>query len=230
MWGSFREEITMFDLCSGIWVAQSGRTQELGSRGQGQICLGGHCYRKRLRGLSSSRNSYVSSMSSPTMSPKFIRYGFVDHYWKFRAMFYVCFQKSLTGVGCITWRDNQIWCCYICPCLARCQYESWWLISRVHEERLDDVAFLVVCDLQCLGPSMLPTFNLSGDILLLEHLSSRFEKIKPGDVVMARSPANPRLVVCKRVLGLEGDSVTVLPTSSRGHIRQVVVRVASAVF
>lgn len=77
---------------------------------------------------------------------------------------------------------------------------------------------------------MLPTFNLSGDILLLEHLSSRFEKIKPGDVVMARSPANPRLVVCKRVLGLEGDSVTVLPTSSRGHIRQVVVRVASAVF
>ena len=93
-----------------------------------------------------------------------------------------------------------------------------------------DVAFFVVCDWQCLGPSMLPTFNLSGDILLLEHLSSRFEKIKPGDVVMARSPANPRLVVCKRVLGLEGDSVTVLPTSSRGHIRQVVVRVASAVF
>lgn len=76
---------------------------------------------------------------------------------------------------------------------------------------------------QCLGPSMLPTFNVSGDILLLEHLSSRFERIKPGDVVMARSPANPRLVVCKRVLGLEGDSVTVLPTSSRGHIRQTVV-------
>lgn len=77
---------------------------------------------------------------------------------------------------------------------------------------------------------MLPTFNVSGDILLLEHLSSRFERIKPGDVVMARSPANPRLVVCKRVLGLEGDSVTVLPTSSRGHIRQTVVWFPSFAF
>jgi inner membrane protease subunit 1 len=76
---------------------------------------------------------------------------------------------------------------------------------------------------QCLGPSMLPTFNVSGDILLLEHLSSKFEKVRPGDVVMARSPVNPNLVVCKRVLGLEGDRVTVLPTSSRGHVKQVVV-------
>ncbi len=42
---------------------------------------------------------------------------------------------------------------------------------------------------------------------------------------MARSPVNPNLVVCKRVLGLEGDRVTVLPTSSRGHIRQVVVSI-----
>jgi inner membrane protease subunit 1 len=70
---------------------------------------------------------------------------------------------------------------------------------------------------------MLPTFNVSGDILLLEHLSSKFEKVRPGDVVMARSPVNPNLVVCKRVLGLEGDCVTVLPTSSRGHVKQVVV-------
>jgi hypothetical protein len=72
---------------------------------------------------------------------------------------------------------------------------------------------------------MLPTFNVSGDILLLEHLSSKFEKVRPGDVVMARSPVNPNLVVCKRVLGLEGDRVTVLPTSSRGHIKQVVVSI-----
>lgn len=76
---------------------------------------------------------------------------------------------------------------------------------------------------QCLGPSMLPTFNVAGDILLLEHLSVAFDKIRPGDVVMARSPVNPRVMVCKRVLGLEGDRVTVLPTTSRGQIRHVMV-------
>ncbi|KAL3695190.1 hypothetical protein R1sor_009266 [Riccia sorocarpa] len=74
-----------------------------------------------------------------------------------------------------------------------------------------------------LGPSMLPTFNIAGDIILLEHLSVKFEKVRPGDVVMARSPVNPRLMVCKRVLGLEGDHVTVLPTTSKGQIRHVVV-------
>ncbi|KAG6553570.1 hypothetical protein Mapa_004483 [Marchantia paleacea] len=81
-----------------------------------------------------------------------------------------------------------------------------------------------VCQVhQCLGPSMLPTFNVAGDILLLEHLSVKFEKVRSGDVVMARSPVNPRVMVCKRVLGLEGDRVIVLPTNSKGHIRHVVV-------
>jgi len=62
---------------------------------------------------------------------------------------------------------------------------------------------------------MLSIFNVSGDILLLEFdLSSKFEKIKPSDVVMAQSPANPRLKVCKRVFGLEEETVTVLPNSS----------------
>lgn len=70
---------------------------------------------------------------------------------------------------------------------------------------------------------MLPTFNVAGDILLLEHLSVTFEKIRPGDVVMARSPVNPRVMVCKRVLGLEGDRVTIIPTTSRGQIRHVMV-------
>lgn len=81
-----------------------------------------------------------------------------------------------------------------------------------------------VCEVhQCLGPSMLPTFNVAGDILLLEHISNKFWGIKVGDVVMARSPTNPRLVVCKRVLGLEGDQVTLLPTIAKGQIQHVVV-------
>jgi signal peptidase I len=106
------------------------------------------------------------------------------------------------------------------------RYGSWEGTDRLEvcknkRSLSDSLVSVFVC--QCLGPSMLPTFNVSGDILLLEHLSSKFEKVRPGDVVMARSPVNPNLVVCKRVLGLEGDRVTVLPTSSRGHVKQVVV-------
>lgn len=42
------------------------------------------------------------------------------------------------------------------------------------------------------------------------------EKVKVGDVVMSKSPRNPKHVVCKRVLGLEGDVVYVSRTSQRG--------------
>jgi signal peptidase I len=31
-----------------------------------------------------------------------------------------------------------------------------------------------------MGPSMLPTFNTSGDILLLEHFSTSFGRIRVG--------------------------------------------------
>ncbi|XP_024542968.1 mitochondrial inner membrane protease subunit 1 isoform X1 [Selaginella moellendorffii] len=63
---------------------------------------------------------------------------------------------------------------------------------------------------QCIGPSMLPTFNIRGDILVTERLSVKLGKIRVGDVVMARSPSDPRMVVCKRILGLEGDTITVV--------------------
>lgn len=47
-----------------------------------------------------------------------------------------------------------------------------------------------------------------------------------GDVVIARSPQNPRHLVCKRVLGLQGDSVKVAATTLLGPSRTVVVGVA----
>eukprot|EP00271_Cylindrocystis_brebissonii_P014916 TRINITY_DN36617_c0_g1_i1.p1 TRINITY_DN36617_c0_g1~~TRINITY_DN36617_c0_g1_i1.p1 ORF type:complete len:167 (-),score=18.83 TRINITY_DN36617_c0_g1_i1:310-810(-) len=65
----------------------------------------------------------------------------------------------------------------------------------------------------CLGPSMLPTFNESGDVVLLEHLSPRFENLQEGDVVIATSPMNPRVAVCKRLVAVEGSTVRV----SEGH-------------
>ena len=36
--------------------------------------------------------------------------------------------------------------------------------------------------MQCMGPSMLPTFNTRGDVLLLEHLSTHFGRISVGEL------------------------------------------------
>lgn len=78
---------------------------------------------------------------------------------------------------------------------------------------------------QCMGPSMLPTFNASGDVFLIEHWSTRFDGVKVGDVVVSRSPLNPKVVVCKRILGLEGEKITVVPNAHERnqHVRQVIV-------
>ena len=61
----------------------------------------------------------------------------------------------------------------------------------------------------CLGPSMLPTFNRSGDVVLLERVSVLTGDVARGDVVIARSPSNPRHTVCKRILGIGGDVIAV---------------------
>lgn len=62
--------------------------------------------------------------------------------------------------------------------------------------------------MQLYGPSMLPTFNIRGDIALAEKISPRFGKVGRNDIVLIRSPENPRKVVTKRVVAMEGDSVT----------------------
>ncbi|KAL7129378.1 hypothetical protein ABFS83_13G062400 [Erythranthe nasuta] len=70
------------------------------------------------------------------------------------------------------------------------------------------------------GPSMLPTLNFTGDVLLVEKMSTLLGKVAPGDVVLVRSPENPRKTITKRVIGMEGDTVTFLvdPTrSDRSH-------------
>ncbi|KAG2335135.1 hypothetical protein Bca52824_006315 [Brassica carinata] len=58
------------------------------------------------------------------------------------------------------------------------------------------------------GPSMLLTLNLTGDVILAEHVSHRFGKIGLGDVALVRSPTDPMKMVTKRVLGLEGHRLS----------------------
>ncbi|CAO2833274.1 unnamed protein product [Amaranthus hypochondriacus] len=58
------------------------------------------------------------------------------------------------------------------------------------------------------GPSMLPTLNMRGDVLMVDRFTHRFGKVELGDVVLVTSPNNPKRVLTKRVLGLEGDVVS----------------------
>ncbi|RKP23423.1 mitochondrial inner membrane peptidase complex catalytic subunit, partial [Syncephalis pseudoplumigaleata] len=90
---------------------------------------------------------------------------------------------------------------------------------------------------QCTGPSMLPTLNNDGDIIAIEKMSIRHMQsnassaVAPrglglGDMVISISPLDPHRHVCKRVLGLPGDSICIDPTKDparfvtvpRGHV------------
>ncbi|XP_046665233.1 mitochondrial inner membrane protease subunit 1 [Homalodisca vitripennis] len=68
----------------------------------------------------------------------------------------------------------------------------------------------------CSGPSMEPTL-FTNDTILTEHVSPKLNNIKKGDIVVARSPTNPKQFICKRVTGVEGDKMC------PGFISQVVV-------
>ncbi|XP_031376502.1 mitochondrial inner membrane protease subunit 1 isoform X1 [Punica granatum] len=58
------------------------------------------------------------------------------------------------------------------------------------------------------GPSMFPTLNLAGDVLIVERVSHRRGKVGPGDVVLVKSPVDPRKTITKRIIGVGGDWVT----------------------
>ncbi|XP_072574226.1 mitochondrial inner membrane protease subunit 1 isoform X2 [Paramormyrops kingsleyae] len=67
---------------------------------------------------------------------------------------------------------------------------------------LEYIGELVVCS----GPSMEPTI-INHDLVFSERLSRHFYTIKKGDIVIVKSPFDPRMNICKRVIGLEGDKV-----------------------
>ncbi|KAG0149216.1 hypothetical protein CROQUDRAFT_669299 [Cronartium quercuum f. sp. fusiforme G11] len=56
---------------------------------------------------------------------------------------------------------------------------------------------------------MLPTLNATGDLLLQRPLSKRavLTNIGRGELVNFISPMNPKVLACKRVIGLPGDRV-----------------------
>eukprot|EP01025_Chloroclados_australasicus_P008626 TRINITY_DN13120_c0_g1_i1.p2 TRINITY_DN13120_c0_g1~~TRINITY_DN13120_c0_g1_i1.p2 ORF type:complete len:223 (-),score=7.97 TRINITY_DN13120_c0_g1_i1:329-997(-) len=74
----------------------------------------------------------------------------------------------------------------------------------------------------CVGPSMLPTLG-SRTLAIVDHTSLWFGDVEVGDVVLARSPDNPRKLICKRVIGVEGDIMNVPPAHFLGEYERVIV-------
>jgi hypothetical protein len=58
--------------------------------------------------------------------------------------------------------------------------------------------------LQAHDPSMVPTFNFSGDVVLAARVSHWFGRVVRGDVVMVRAHADPKMMVGKRGSGYGG--------------------------
>lgn len=60
--------------------------------------------------------------------------------------------------------------------------------------------------LQCSGPSMEPTLY-TNDVLLMERISVRLQRLEKGDIVISKCPTNPKQNICKRIVGLPGDNI-----------------------
>ncbi|XVF87965.1 hypothetical protein PTKIN_Ptkin19aG0010500 [Pterospermum kingtungense] len=77
--------------------------------------------------------------------------------------------------------------------------------------------------MQVLGPSMFPTLNITGDVVVVGHLSHRLGKVGSGDLVLVRSPLDPTKSLTKRIVAMEGDKVTFFLDPTRNYSSRSVV-------
>jgi inner membrane protease subunit 1 len=61
---------------------------------------------------------------------------------------------------------------------------------------------------------MLPTFEPTGEIAIESIISHRLapQSLARGELISLKSPINPNRIICKRVIGLPGDTICVDPT------------------
>lgn len=98
----------------------------------------------------------------------------------------------------------------------------------LYEYPLHSIA-VILC-LQVYGPSMLPTLNIAGDVVLVEHLSPLLGNVGYGDLVLVRSPLNPNRNLTKRIVAMEGDTVTYFDPLHSDSDRIAVVCVLNGLF
>jgi mitochondrial inner membrane protease subunit 1 len=71
------------------------------------------------------------------------------------------------------------------------------------------------------GPSMMPTLDEMGNIILVDRFSSSrlgWSPIARGDIVVASSSYKRDFIICKRVIALPGDTVHIAPPPSQRHL------------
>ena len=64
---------------------------------------------------------------------------------------------------------------------------------------------LMITCVQCIGPSMMPTFNHDGDVVLVNKIVR--DGYHKGDVVISICNTDPGKTVCKRIAGMPGEKV-----------------------
>ena len=72
---------------------------------------------------------------------------------------------------------------------------------------------------------MLPTISVEGELVFTNKLVCRLfpERLSRGDIVTYVSPLDPQRVVCKRILGLPGDTICVDPTGEKAPSTEHVI-------
>ncbi|KAF9270413.1 LexA/Signal peptidase [Marasmius fiardii PR-910] len=75
------------------------------------------------------------------------------------------------------------------------------------------------------GPSMLPTLANEGEIVIEDRLTYRLwpNSFARGDLLVLKSPLDPNRIICKRVIGLPGDTICVDPTGEKAPSTEHVV-------
>mmetsp|Transcript_24199 Transcript_24199/g.22004 ORF Transcript_24199/g.22004 Transcript_24199/m.22004 type:complete len:178 (+) Transcript_24199:43-576(+) len=94
------------------------------------------------------------------------------------------------------------------------------IATRIANETGNVIATLAVFEVllsygvsftNCIGPSMLPTINESGDFVLIDRFSYDVlgKEYKKGDVIVSLSPYDRHKSICKRIVAVEGDIIPI---------------------
>lgn len=69
---------------------------------------------------------------------------------------------------------------------------------------------------------MLFNFNLKGEMVLLDKISTPYGKVGPDDVIILRTPENQRKFATKRIIGMEGDNITYIVNPKNSDTTQTI--------
>lgn len=70
---------------------------------------------------------------------------------------------------------------------------------------------------------MQPTLS-SNNILVCNKIAQRLNKIQRNDIVIAIHPTSPKSLICKRIVGLEGDMVIMDTSDDQNEKTSIVIK------